>query len=266
VVADLLTRNGWALRAHPSLQPGAWAWRHVINTWQELTFTGQYSTVDMHWRLDPTWNALPSFEEAWGRRDNVEFGGLAVPTLGLADAFAHSCHHAAKDDWRWLRSLVDVYRLAARSEVWSERPADNIAVIESTTLAVVKDCLGLPPGLPDHVVAEVDSAAGRVLRRARAAQDRPAIPTNPAPAAQSIRDARYRLSASRAPADVLRTIGFLAIPVNSVIALPDTSARTAVPRVLARRLRWLGPRIGNWARRAVRAGRPRHHVGRVSAP
>lgn len=117
----LLTGSGWAVRAPSPRDPASWAWRHVLRTYNEMTFDGVHSSIDVHWRLDPTRSALPDFETAWSQRVTVDLPEVTVATLSAAHAFSHTCHHAAKDEWRWLRSLIDVHRLARDPDVWSSR-------------------------------------------------------------------------------------------------------------------------------------------------
>ena len=241
-VYHLLNDRGWIVRPVGSGEPDSWAWHHILSSFNEMTFDGRSSTIDLHWRLDPTHSALPDFEDSWARRTSIDVADISVETLGLGDAFSHTCHHAMKDDWRWLRSLVDIHRLARRSEVCDARPLNRI---DETALAVTDACVGLPEG----VHPTVRDQGGRAVHRAIAAQGRPTVAAFPFPAAQSFRDARYRVRASHQPADLGRTAIALVIPAKAVADLPDHSARTAIPRVLARRVGWLVRRVVAWIRR-----------------
>ena len=241
----LLIRSGWVVRPVGSARPDSWAWRHILSTFNEMTFDGRHSTVDLHWRLDPTHGALPGFAEVWGRRSTVDVGGTKVETLGIADSFSHACHHAAKDDWRWLRSLVDVHRLARLQDF-----SGGIARIDVTSLAATEVCIGLPATIPDDVKRQVAASVERSGRKAIAAQDRPVFAEFPFPAAQSIRDLRYRVRASRSPSDLERTAVAAIIPAKAVAELDDRSAWTAIPRVFARRVAWLLRRTVGWMRRS----------------
>ncbi len=242
----LLHDFGWVARPVGSATPGTWAWRHILDTFHEMTFDSPAGTVDLHWRLDPTYDALPSFDPLWERRQQVELMGSVAWTLAIADALTHTCHHAARDDWRWLRSLFDVRRLARDSAAWEDGPP---AAVTIATLRVTADLVGLPAATPGRVVAGLRSVPGSTVRRAVSAQDRPVIATYPFPAAQTVRDVRYRLSASRTPGDVRRTVVAAILPPKVVAGLEDSTARTALPRVLARRLAWLVRRSFAWLRR-----------------
>ncbi len=172
----VLLDQGWAPRTFGSAPPGTWAWRHLLRTFNEIAFDGRASSVDLHWRLDPTPGALPDFADAWSRRDLVEVGGLlgdpiTVPTLSPRDAFVHSCWHAAKDEWKWLRSLVDVHRLARQPAVWADWPDTRGGFATRpvrNTLAVTDHLLGLPAAVPDDLRGP--GRTGRVIRRAESRQ------------------------------------------------------------------------------------------------
>jgi Uncharacterised nucleotidyltransferase len=239
----LLTGAGWAVRAPSPRDPASWAWRHVLRTYNEMTFDGPHSSVDVHWRLDPTRSALPDFETAWAQRVSVELPGLTVATLSAASAFSHTCHHAAKDEWRWLRSLVDVHRLARVPEVWTGR---ELSRLERATLAVTDSCVGLPESVPAWVRDAVRRESGRAAARARRAQDRPVLRDNAVPGAHMWRATRYRLSASRAPADLRIAVAAAALPAGSVADLTASSAWVALPRLAARRLGRLLSKVAVW--------------------
>ena len=72
------------------------------------------SDIDLHWHLVPTRGTFPDFDTLWDRREVVIVDGHPTPTLSRYDALAHSAGHAAKDRWRWMRSLLDVHALMCR--------------------------------------------------------------------------------------------------------------------------------------------------------
>ncbi len=262
VAFHALAVSGWTVRPVGSGEPDSWAWKHILAMFNEMTFDGPGSTIDLHWRLDPTHSALPDFDASWSRRAEVVIGDLPVQTLEVRDAFSHAGHHAMKDDWRWLRSLVDIHRLARRPEVWT---GDPLGRVELAALAVVDACIGLPDDLPAEVrdgLAAGRRAPQRVPRRAMAAQERPVVAAFPFPAAQSFRDARYRFRAGHSAADAGRTVVSVVLPAKAVADLPDVSARTAVPRVLSRRVAWLVRRTVAWVRREPGAAVIQRRYGR----
>lgn len=244
----LLAEQGWQPRRFGSAAPGSWAWRHLISTFNEVAFDGPASTVDLHWRLDPSPDLLPDFAASWDRRVVVETGVVDVPTLDAATAFLHTCQHAAKDDWRWLRSLVDAHRLTRLPEVQealtapgARRTPDHVWA----TLAVTDHLLGLPADLPVRVRTQVVAHRMQV-RRAVRMQDRAARPDRPLPMSQSIRDLRYRLVASRTPRAFLGAVSATAMPAPSIEGITDRSAWTAVPKLVVRRIAWLVSRSVRW--------------------
>jgi hypothetical protein len=245
----LLAEHGWEPRRFGSAAPGSWAWRHLISTFNEVAFDGRSSTVDLHWRLDPNPDVLPDFDESWANRVEVDTGVVRVPTLDPATAFRHTCQHAAKDDWRWLRSVVDVHRLARLPEVralltggGARSPgSEHVAA----SLAVADRLIGLPADLPTTVVAHARSHRSQV-RRAVRMQSRAAQAERPMPMAQSMRDLRYRLVASRTPRSILGAVSATAMPAPSVEGLTDRSAWTAVPKLAVRRISWLVSRSVRW--------------------
>ena len=249
---------GWVARPIGSARPGSWAWRHILGTFHEMTFDGPGSTVDLHWRLDPTHHALPGFDSAWARREAVDVAGTVVQTLGPRDALAHTCHHAARDDWRWIRSLVDVHRLARRPEAWD----GPLSTVTLSALRVTDAMLGLPATTPPEVRDDVRRVPARFVRRAIRAQDRPVVAAYPFPAAQTARDVRYRLAAGRSPDDAARTAVSAILPPKVVAGLDDPTIVTALPRALLYRMRWLLHRSVAWLRRdpgasVIQSPRPR---------
>lgn len=249
----LLLSRGWRLRPEYEVEPGTWAWRHVMRAFNALTFEGPGSAVDLHWRLDPTLDALPTFAEVWSRRVSVDLGGVRVETMSHADLLAHTSLHTAKDSWRWMRSLVDVHRLAADPRTW-DRPAGSLRRLEVETLAVTRFAVGLPPQVPAAVLAQLDQVPAAVLTRALSAQDRPAAAEYPFPGIESMRLLRYMLAASSTSRDRRHSAMSTVLPVKSVVGIEARTAWTGVPLSLWYRVRRLRRRSVAWARREPGAG------------
>lgn len=252
---EILLGHGWTPRAGNEVVPGTWAWRHVLNANNAFTYDGPGSTVDLHWRLDPTLDGLPDFAQVWARRATVTVDGIGFLTLGRGDVLAHTSLHAAKDSWRWMRNLVDVHRLARDPQTWEE--AARIAPLrrlEVDTLAVTRFVLGLPPAVPTAVLRRVDRVPGSVLVRARTALEQPAYPTYPLPGRESARQLRYLVAASGSPRDLAHSVVSTAIPLRAVVGIEASSAWTGVPLTLWHRLRRVGRRAAAWARREPGAG------------
>ena len=247
-VAAMLLTHGWS-SAVPLPSPGSWAWQRILRSSHELTFAGSACSVDLHWRLDTTYDALPAFEDLWGRRMLVDLGDGPVPTLGPGDALSHACLNAAKDEWRWLRNLVDVHRLARIEHVWDAfRPGR----LQLHALAVTDAQVGLPESLPADVRGRLDRlrsrTATRLVAAAERAQERPMRTLQEAPGSATTQFLRYQLAASASPRDVRRALGTLVLPGRVLGEVDATSAWVGVPVGLGRRL-------GVLARRSRDAGR-----------
>lgn len=239
----LLTAAGWEQRG-PRTLPDSWGWRYMLDTSYELTFDSPGSTLDLHWRLGPTHHAMAGFEDAWSRRVGLDLDGLAVATLSVGDALTHACHHAAKDEWRWMRSLVDVHRLARLPGAWPR----ELSLVERNTFHVTGACFGLPDEVPGPARATIQRTPLRVLRRAMIAQSRPLETELPPPGVETLRQVRRSLAESRALPDVRRTLAAAIVPYPSVADLDDRTAWTAVPRMLGRRVRRVVDRWSAWRR------------------
>ncbi|MBO9520032.1 MAG: nucleotidyltransferase family protein [Nocardioidaceae bacterium] len=243
-VHALLLCGGWSPRPDAEVAPGTWAWRHVQRTTCALPYLGSASNIDLHWRLDTTRDALPGFEELWDRREVVDLDGIAVATLGRADLLAQTCFHAAKDRWRWLRSLVDVHRIAAMPALLDV----PLRPLELRTLAITRAALGLPAGVPAGVLAQLDAVREAPVRRALADQERPALKSLATPGVESALNLRYLVTASHTPRDLARSVVATTLPVKMVAGVPSRTAWTGIPATLWRRLRRLRQRTFAWAR------------------
>jgi hypothetical protein len=231
-----LRAGGW--RSVPGLPSdvGSWGWRYLQRVYCEVALTGPLGTLDLHWRLDPTRRALPGFAELWERRAEVGIAGQSFATLAPADALRHSCHHAAKDEWRSLRSLVDVHRMLR------DQPVDAALRrgLPRRTLAVVAETVGLPPGAPAP-------RRGRRtdLERALVTQAGRLIPETGG-GRGTYRAARYRLASGRGAADLAATLAAVVLPPAAFEGVRSRAAAPAVGRATWRRLRYL-VRVGRGA-------------------
>lgn len=68
--------------------------------------------IDLHWALSNIRGSLPSFAQAWSRREQFQLANQTVDTLSHAHALEHACAHASKDQWMCLRNLIDIERLS----------------------------------------------------------------------------------------------------------------------------------------------------------
>lgn len=242
-VAGLLLAHGWTAPG-PLPSSGKWAWRRIVHTSNEQAFLGASCTVDLHWRLDPTLDALPDFAELWSRRVPVEIGGTVAMTLGLRDAFAHACLNAARDEWRWLRLLVDVHRLAGLEAAWHGFSPSRLQL---RTLAVAESQVGLPDAVPATVRDQLGALRPRVVSRdlaaAERAQERPARTLDDAPGSATVPLLRYQIAASASPRNVRHALGTLVLPGRVLGSVDETTAWAGVPVGMRRRIGLLAQSI-----------------------
>ncbi len=251
----VLCSHGWALRGGSEVEPGTWAWDHVLRSFNAFTYDGSTAAIDLHWRLDPTWDALPDFDTAWSRHEVVDIGGVTIPTLGRADVLGHTSLHAAKDSYRWIRNLVDLHRLASDPRTWEVAGgADPLRRLEVEALAVTRFVVGLPESVPDHVLSQLDRVPTSTLDRAVRIQEGPVHAAVPFPGVESLRLMRYMVKASRTRRDLVHSAVSTALPVKAVVGIESRSAWTGVPLTLWYRVRRLRRRSVAWARREPGAG------------
>jgi hypothetical protein len=235
-VFGLLVANGW-MSSEPLPPWGSWAWNRILHTSNELSFSGSCCSVDLHWRLDPTLDALPVFDELWSRRESVDLGGVIASTLGPGDALSHACLNAAKDEWRWLRNLVDIHRLARLDHAWDSFIPGRLQL---HALAVTEQQVGLPATLPGPVRERIDGlrprSATRLLASATSAQERPVRTLHEAPGTATTQFLRYQFAASSSPRDVCRALGALVLPRRVLGDLDATSAWVGVAKGMRQRV------------------------------
>ena len=223
---DRLRRAGWTVRPQHASDPGSWMWGYQRRVAHEVALEGPAGTVDLHWRLDPTYDALPSFGALWSRREQVQVGPVSVATMSRADAFAHALRHAARDGWGSLRSLVDIHRLARDRDAWPARP-DRVA---RTSLTVTEATVGLPELVPSF--RRVDAGLPRALSAQRRTMRYTRFPGDAA-----LRYTAYCLAGSRSARDVGVALASLVLPPLRVAHVPEHDAAGAILHGLAARSR-----------------------------
>jgi hypothetical protein len=178
-----LLAAGWAYRpagCYPEPDAGrAWDWAQL--TQREVQLRRDDVSVDVHWHLAAATGHVPDFEAAWRARRDVDTPWGPMPTLRPDHALAHSCLHAATDDWRSLRSLVDVRRLTERIDPGRVAAlADRLRTVRRTLL-VTGHSVGLgtvSPPAPHWVDRHLGTTADRSqcgrgrIHRPATAQDR----------------------------------------------------------------------------------------------
>lgn len=215
-VERLLT-DGWRVREGYTVDQASWAWRHQLRTTYELVLDGPHGSIDLHWRLDPTYAGLPAFDEVWSRHEEVAIGDVTLPTLTRPDAFAHALRHAAKDRWDLLRSLVDVHRLARDPAIWP----DHLDRLGRMTLSVTDATIGLPRSAPPFAATR---AGLPDALSAQARDDR----TTSAVGGNALRHLRYSLRSSHHPRDLAMLGAGLVFPPMLTWRIEDERALPAM--------------------------------------
>lgn len=237
-----LLAGGWALREDGRVEPDTWAWRHVSRWGNALTYAGQGADVDLHWRLDPSPGAHPALAVLHARRAEVPLGGARLPTLSTYDALRHSAAH--REGWVWLRTLVDVRRLAREPGVLE----GELRPVALASLAIARATVGLPEDVPGLVNDRLDRVPRAVVERALG-YHRAAVPASFGGGAGSALTFRHRLASRSTSADLRHAAVSLVLPAHAALPVRARSAWTGVPWALALRLRTL-------VRSRVRRGAP----------
>ena len=245
----LVDAGWWPYGNFPRPGP-SWAWRHLLRSYCELPLYGARSTVDLHWALAPTRGRLPTFAEAWARREEIPLSGRRWVTLNRGDALRHACVHAATDSWRWLRSLVDIYRLASQEETWSLLEHD-LGPPELTTLRVVRDRIGLPAAVPERVLAAVDDVPRRRLAVAGWGVE---MLENHDAGNWTTQSLIARLGQSTTMTEGLAAISSAILPAHSLAGVHSAHAAVAIPQALGRRGRLVTGKARARLRRRARLG------------
>lgn len=237
-----LLAGGWELREDGRVEPDTWAWRHVSRWGNALTYAGRGADIDLHWRLDPSPGALPPFAVLHGRRAEVPLGGALLPTLSPYDALRHSASH--REGWVWLRTLVDLRRLARDPAVLE----GELRPVALASLAIARATVGLPEDVPGPVHDRLDRVPQAVVERARGYHVA-AVPASFGGGAGSALTFRHGLASRSTSADLRHAAMSLVLPAHAALPVRSRSAWTGVPWALALRLRTL-------VRSRVRRGGP----------
>lgn len=231
----VLTAAGWRLHEAGRIEPGMWAWRHVLRWGRTLTYLGPGADVDLHWRLDTIPGAVPGPDELMARRVRVPVGGVEIPTIGAADAFNHLAMH--REGWTWLRTLVDLRRLARDPQVFDQ----HLAGPALTSLAVARGTVGLPAGVPARVSSALDRVPDRALAQVR---DQHLRPPSIFGGATTGRDLRHGLASARRPQDVTQLAMGVLLPAHTALEVRSDSTWAGLPKALGLRARHLARRRG----------------------
>ncbi|MCP3420912.1 nucleotidyltransferase domain-containing protein [Nocardioides pinisoli] len=232
----VLNEAGWTPAPGFPIPGHSWAWRHHLQTGNELTLIGPRSNVDLHWHLVPMRGAFPDFDALWRRRTIVSVDGHPIPTLSPYDALAHSSGHAARDRWRWLRSLLDVHVLASDPNTWhgADRPLRPEQLL-SIGLAVTE--FGMPSAAPPIVHLAMQRVDPGLRRRVLHEQDGTTPQHQPlsVPGINFVRRLRELDPTPSSIAEARRLLSESLLPSRFTTHELSPHAIVAVPRVLGNR-------------------------------
>ena len=236
---EALSAAGWGASPDYPAPGTSWGWRHFVRTGNELPLISPRTMIDLHWHLTPTRGTFPSFETLWSRRQMVGVDGHEVPTLSRYDALSHSAGHAAKDHWKWLRSLLDVHRLASQRETWksADRPLRGDQLI---TLGLAARIFGRPDDAPpviDHALELAHETWDSVL--AEQAGTPVTHTASKIPGHNFARNLRTTSRTGGTPREALRLFARSAMPPWLTAEESSPHPAVVVPRVLTRRAREL---------------------------
>lgn len=250
---SVLNAAGWdPTGTYPA--PGtAWSWRQLMSTGHELSLQGVSSDIDLHWHLGRVRKSLPDFDQVWRRRTTVFIQGRSVATLSQYDALRHSAEHAANDEWRWMRGLLDVHLLMASPTTWAHANAP-LTRNQLLSVGLASRSMGIPKNSPDVVRAASalsDWAVPTMTRLQR-------LPTggDSVTALPGLNTAKLLASLRRAnagPLDYLRALSYSIAPPWITASETSPHLWVAGPRVILRR-------IEGSVRRAARAARRRRRT------
>lgn len=235
---------GWAPAPGWPTPGPSWAWRHFVRTGYELLLSGPQSDIDLHWHLVPTRGTFPDFDALWERHQEVSVDGHPTPTLSPYDALAHSAAHAAKDRWRWIRSLLDVHLLASRRDTWlgADRPlrGDELATLGLSVIA-----FGQTSAMPHVVEDAARSVSDHLVDQVRREQAVTAPQHKPfgLPGINLFFSLRGTSLTHGSPREFLRLLSRSALPPWITAESKSPSAWLAVPPALSRRCREATTRI-----------------------
>ena len=197
----------------------------------ELELVRGKSPLDLHWSLTTQRGLLPTFDDAWNRREIVNIAGRDVPTLSLSDAFTHTCLHAYKDGWRWLRSLVDVDRLARLIPASDLTRLASISPIALSAL-IAHDATGGAALRP--LLSANDRASQRARITADAQQRADAWTLDGSSARSAWVWLHQQLDLASGPRDIARTLSSYALPPTSLGVAADGTTHGAGAALMQR--------------------------------
>ncbi|MGA8399075.1 MAG: nucleotidyltransferase family protein [Stellaceae bacterium] len=128
-----------------------------------------YGRVELHHRLTDLAELLPwDFASLWRERDEVQFGGVAVPVLGRRHLACYLCAHGAEHAWqrlRWLTDLAALLREPGELDIaLGEAEAAGLTAPMLHAVTLAHDWLGLRVGEDILARARADRPVKRLDR------------------------------------------------------------------------------------------------------
>jgi hypothetical protein len=222
------------------MEPKGAAWRYFRWVYVELPLRRGSDVIDLHWRPTGERSVLPGFDTLWRQRIRLDIGPFSIPTLGPSDAFEHSCAHALKDEWKTIRSLVDVDRLARIVPVNGPSAPPRSTVVGLTS-RVTFDLSGSP--VMGEWATNSATKSRRALDIARRAQTKEITPPvydwSPSGVWHLMSSMRMRTADT---SDRVRYVIACALPPR-VFNDPATGEDIPIRSGIAARFREVGPKI-----------------------
>ena len=181
----------------------------------ELSLQRQHQVIDLHWALSSARGDLPSFPKAWQRQESIDLHGHSIYTLSRSDALSHACAHAFKDQWRSLRDLIDIDRLASQlpqDALLSLASSRSVKYGASVAHALTgSDCLAVLSLKPQSRSYWAVCAEGQTAQL-RSQPEFLKEPGEPWSLRNNIANNRRMIGLSAGPMDLIRSLLFALLP------------------------------------------------------
>jgi hypothetical protein len=233
----ILEQAGWTVDGAFPRQANSWIFRQMLVLAFEVQLNGFGQRIDLHWRMDSLPDSSYLFDDVWRRHSIVHVAGRPVATLGLRDALAQSCSHAAKDEWAWLRSLADIHRLARLLDENHPDWTISLRPVDRDSLTVVDAYIGLP-SIP--VSLKRGNAQIEILLARASVSQNEGVETHVSDPWHFLAAMRRRTRYAHSPLQVASAMVRSLLVSNGMSDIRDSHAITAVPKAILFRLRQLG--------------------------
>ena len=138
-----LSDSGWTPWVSPGVVGSWWRWFEAAN--REVTFIGERSTVDLHWRIPLENGFFPPAADMIERAVPVELHGSTVLGLSSDDLLLASAYAFQLDHFASLRYAVDVIRILRSRQTPVHYPRSQQEMVLEAACAAVALVGGLDP-------------------------------------------------------------------------------------------------------------------------